>query len=146
MEMRARATTATMISCLNYRDADKALAWLTQAFGFVEHAAYRDPQGKVMHAELKFGNGMIMLGPEQKGEFGKRFMTLPKDAGGRNTQSVYCIVDNADAHHAQAVAAGADIVMPLKDEDYGGRGYSARDPEGHVWTFGTYDPWNVQAK
>ena len=51
------------------------------------------------------------------------------------------IVADADAHHARAVAAGARVVYPLKDEDYGGRGYSCLDPEGHLWNFGTYDPW-----
>jgi uncharacterized glyoxalase superfamily protein PhnB len=136
-----KATTATMISCLNYRDADAAVDWLKRAFGFGEHAVYRGEDGNVIHAELSFGNGMIMLGPEGKGEFGKKVMTLPGAAGGRCTQTVYAIVDDADAHHARAVAAGAEIVMPLKDESYGGRGYSARDPEGHCWSFGTYDPW-----
>ncbi|TMB01350.1 MAG: glyoxalase, partial [Deltaproteobacteria bacterium] len=57
------------------------------------------------------------------------------------TQSPYVIVADADAHYARAKAAGAEIVMDIKDEDYGGRGYSARDPEGHLWNFGTYDPW-----
>jgi uncharacterized glyoxalase superfamily protein PhnB len=61
-------------------------------------------------------------------------------AGGRNTQSVYVVVEDPDAHHARAVAAGAKVVMPLEDKDYGGRGYSARDLEGHVWSFGNYDP------
>jgi uncharacterized glyoxalase superfamily protein PhnB len=83
---------------------------------------------------------MIMLGPNIDSPFG-RFMTTPKAAGGRCTQTIYVIVDDADAHHARTVASGADVVMPLKDEDYGGRGYSCRDLEGHVWTFGTYDPW-----
>ncbi len=136
-----RATTATMISCLGYRDADAAVAWLCRAFGFEEHAIYRGEDGKVVHAELKFGNGMIMLGPDGGGDFGKRFMTQPERAGGRCTQTVYVIVGDANAHHARALAAGAEIIMPLKDEDYGGSGYSARDPEGHCWTFGTYDPW-----
>src|SRR5262245_58395797 len=108
-----KATTATMISCLNYRDADAAVDWLNHAFGFGEHAVYRGEDGKVIHAELSFGNGMIMLGPEGKGEFGKKVMTLPGAAGGC-TQTVYVIVVDADAHHARAVAAGAEIVMPLK--------------------------------
>jgi uncharacterized glyoxalase superfamily protein PhnB len=61
--------------------------------------------------------------------------------GGVCTQSAYIIVEDADAHYARAVAAGAEIVMEIKDEDYGGRGYSCRDLEGHLWNFGTYDPW-----
>ena len=132
--------TLNLISCLAYKDADAAVEWLGRAFGFKEHAVYRGDDGRVMHAELTFGNGMVMLGPDGKGEFGKRFMTMPERAGGRCTQVVCVIVDDADAHHDRAKAAGAEIVMPLKDENYGGRSYAARDPEGHVWSVGTYDP------
>jgi uncharacterized glyoxalase superfamily protein PhnB len=146
MSAGPKPTTANVISCLSYRDADAAIEWLVRTFGFEMHAVYSDPDGKAVHAELSFGNGMIMLGPHAKGEFGKRYMTMPDAAGGRSTQTIYVIVDDADAHHARAVAAGAEIIMPLKDEDYGGRGYSARDPEGHCWTFGTYDPWAQPAK
>lgn len=53
----------------------------------------------------------------------------------------YIIVEDADAHYARATGAGAKIVLDIKDEDYGGCGYSCRDPEGHLWNFGTYDPW-----
>ncbi len=60
---------------------------------------------------------------------------------GAGKQSIYIIVDDADAHHARAKAAGAEIVMEVADQDYGGRLYSCRDPEGHLWNFGTYDPW-----
>jgi uncharacterized glyoxalase superfamily protein PhnB len=67
--------------------------------------------------------------------------TLQTVPDGAVTQSAYVIVTDADAHHARATAAGAVVVMPLKTEDYGGRGYSCRDPEGHLWNFGTYDPW-----
>ena len=130
-------TKTSLISCLNYRDADAAISWLVQAFGFEEHAVYRDDAGRAVHAELTFGNGMIMLGPYGKGEFGKRFMTLPELADSRCTQSIYVIVDDADAHHARATAAGAEIIMPLEDASYGGRGYSARDPEGRRVEKGT---------
>jgi len=138
--MGAKSTVATMIPAVRYEDADAAVDWLYRAFGFVPHAVYRDDGGKVVHAELSFGHGMMMLGPNVKSEFG-RLMTLPNSVGGLSTQATYVIVDDADAHHARAVAAGATIVIPLKDEDYGGRGYSCRDPEGHIWSFGTYDPW-----
>jgi uncharacterized glyoxalase superfamily protein PhnB len=137
-----KATTATLISTLRYDDADATVDWLCRAFGFREHAVYRDADGKVQHAELSFGNGMIMLGPNVETPFAK-YMTMPKAAGGRCTQTIYMIVADADVHHAGAVAAGAEIIMPLKDESYGGRGYSCRDPEGHVWSFGTYDPWTL---
>ena len=57
------------------------------------------------------------------------------------TQSAYVLVDDCDRHHARAVSAGADVVKPPEDQDYGGRLYICRDLEGHVWSFGTYDPW-----
>lgn len=135
-----KRTTATLIPAMRYNDPNAAVDWLCRAFGFKQQAVYKDDSGKVVHAELSFGNGMIMLGPNAETEFGKH-MLLPKDAGGRCTQTVYAIVDDVDAHHAQATAAGAEVVMPLRDESYGGREYSCRDIEGHVWTFGTYDPW-----
>lgn len=131
--------TARMISALGYRDPNAAVDWLCRAFGFQEHAVYRDESGQVMHAELTFGNGMIMLGGN-KGALGPK-MRVPSEMDGLCTQLVYVIVEDADAHHARAVAAGAEIVTALKDEDYGGRDYSCRDPEGHIWSFGTYDPW-----
>jgi len=138
--MGPKATTATMISAMRYDDPAAAVDWLCRVFGFKPHAVYKDDAGNVVHAELLFGNGMIMLGPNIDSPFG-RYMTMPKDAGGRCTQTVYVIVDDVDAHHAHASAAGADVIMPLRDESYGGREYSCRDPEGHVWTFGNYDPW-----
>ena len=134
-----------LVSALGYQDADAAVGFLCRAFGFEERAVYRDEAGKVVHAELTFGNGMIMIGPDQGGAFGKMVMTLPERAGGRCTQSIYAIVDDVDAHHARAVAAGADILIAPRNESYGGRGYSARDPEGHAWSFGSYDPWSRPA-
>jgi uncharacterized glyoxalase superfamily protein PhnB len=83
---------------------------------------------------------MIMLGSAGDEEFG-RLQRVPRQMSGVRTQSAYVIVDDADAHHAKAVAAGAEIVLDIKDEDYGGHGYSCRDPEGHLWNFGTYESW-----
>jgi uncharacterized glyoxalase superfamily protein PhnB len=128
---------------MNYRDPNAAIEWLCKAFGFTERAAYKGADGQVVHAELVFGNGMIMLGPFNKGEFAERFMTTPAETSGRCTQSIYLIVDDVDAHHDRAAAAGAEIVMPPSDPEYGGRAYAAKDLEGHVWSFGTYDPWNI---
>ena len=71
----------------------------------------------------------------------ERHLVVPDEAGGIGTQSAYIIVADADAHHDRAVAAGAKVVYPLFDADYGGRGYSCLDPEGRLWSFGTYDPW-----
>lgn len=139
--MTGAQATSSLISCLIYEDADAAVDWLCKAFGFKERAVYRDDAGKVVHAELTFGNGMIMLGPDNKGEFGKLVMTMPVRAGGRCTQTIYVIVDDVDAHCARASALGAEILIAPREESYGGRSYSARDPEGHAWSFGTYNPW-----
>ena len=68
-------------------------------------------------------------------------MRLPDEAGGC-TQSIYLVVPDADAVYAKAKAAGAKIAIDIKDEDYGGRGFTCHDTEGHLWTVGSYDPWN----
>lgn len=130
-----------LISCLGYKDADAAVDWLVRAFGFKAHAVYRNEAGKVVHAELSFGNGMIMIGPDQGEDFGKMVMTLPERADGRCTQTIYIVVDDVDAHYARASAAGAETLIAPRGESYGGRSYSVRDPEGHAWSFGSYDPW-----
>jgi uncharacterized glyoxalase superfamily protein PhnB len=92
---------------------------------------------------------MIMLGSAVRGKAADnafdRLMKLPGEIGGCETQTAYVVVPDADAHYARAKAAGAEIVIDLKDEDYGGRGYSCRDLEGHLWSFGTYDPWQQTA-
>jgi len=139
MATGARNTRATIIPTMRYRAVNKALELLTATFGFDEHAVYRDDKGNVVHAELIFGNGMVMIGPVTDTPF-SRFMRQPGEVGGI-TQSVYAIVVDPDAHHARTTAAGVEIVLPLRNESYGGREYSCRDFEGHIWTFGTYDPW-----
>jgi uncharacterized glyoxalase superfamily protein PhnB len=132
---------ACIIPTLRYRDAPSAIEFLCRAFGFTRHAVYPGEHGTVAHAELTLGNGMIMLGSVSDSEF-QRFMRQPSEAGGC-TQTLYVVVGDPDAHFATAKAAGAEILMELTDQDYGGRDYTARDPEGHVWTFGSYDPWAV---
>ncbi len=135
-----QAAGATIIPAMRYQDAAAAIDWLCRAFGFERHLVVPGERGAIAHAQLTLGNGMIMLGSAGKGEF-DRWIKPPRAAGGVGTQSPYIIVADADAHYARAVAAGAEILIDIRDEDYGGRGYSCRDPEGHVWNFGTYDPW-----
>ena len=136
----AANTVATVIPAMAYRDALKMIDWLCRAFGFEQRAVYADGD-VVHHAQLTFGNGMIMLGSADKhGEWSK-LMVQPDEIGMRETQSACIIVADADAHYAQAKAAGAGIVIDIADQDYGGRGYACRDPEGHLWWFGSYDPW-----
>lgn len=136
----SNGTASTIIPCLRYRDALVAIDWLCEAFGFEKRAVYADGN-TVHHAQLTFGNGMIMLGSaDNASEWGKQ-MVQPEEIGLRETQSPCVIVADADAHYARAKAAGAAIVMDISDQDYGGRGYACRDPEGHLWWFGSYDPW-----
>ena len=69
-------------------------------------------------------------------------MKQPDEIGGAETQSSYVIVSDADLVYARAKAANAEIVREIKDEDYGGRLFACRDLEGHLWSIGTYDPWD----
>ena len=130
---------ATIVPSMRYRDAPAAIDWLCEAFGFERHLVVPGPDGTIVHAQLTFGNGMIMLGSGRDNEFGR--LVRPPAETNALTQSAYIIVKDADAHYARAKAAGAEIVIEVTDEDYGGRGYSCRDPEGQLWNFGTYDPW-----
>lgn len=142
MSTLAKNTRATVIPCLRYRDALAAINWLCATFGFETQAVYSNDDGTIAHAQLTFGNGMIMLGSVLEGEteWG-HLIKQPDEIGGAETQSAYVIVGDADAIYARAKAAGAKIVVEIKDEDYGGRGFSCYDLEGHLWNFGTYDPW-----
>ncbi len=126
----------TIFPALRYRDANAAIAWLGQAFGFTEQAVHRGEDGAVHHAELAFGGDLIMLGQfREDGVLGGH----PPDPLA-STGGLYVAVDDPDAHHDRAKAAGAQIVRELTDQDYGSREYSARDPEGNLWSFGTYRP------
>lgn len=140
MSNSARSTVATVIPSLRYRNAPLAIDWLCKAFGFERHAVYEDGEGGIAHAQLSFGNGMIMLSSVRDDAWGRR-IAQPDEIGGRESQCLCLIVADPDGHHAQAVAAGAEIIDAISDQDYGGRGYAARDPEGHLWWFGSYDPW-----
>jgi uncharacterized glyoxalase superfamily protein PhnB len=132
---------STLIPCLRYRDAPRAIDWLCQVFGFERHLVVPGPDGTVAHAQLANGRGMIMLGSAgNEGEYG-RLVVQPEDIGGAETQTTYLVVADADAAYERAKAAGAMIVIDIVDEEYGGRGFACRDLEGHIWSIGTYDPW-----
>ncbi len=143
MSNLVKNTKATLIPVLRYRDAPVAIEWLCQAFGFEKHLVVPNNEGTVAHAQLSIGNGMIMLGSalENETEFG-RLMKQPDEIGGGQTQSTYVVVADADAAYTRAKAGGAKIAMEIRDEDYGGRGFSCFDVEGHLWRFGSYDPWS----
>jgi uncharacterized glyoxalase superfamily protein PhnB len=132
---------STIVPTLRYRDARRMIEWLGTAFGFAPHAVYEDGEGGVAHAQLTLGEGMVMLA-QARGEDG--LGPLQATPGGMTQGGAYVVVQDADAAHAQAEAAGAEILVPLQDQDHGGRGFSCRDPEGHLWHLGTHDPWLAQ--
>lgn len=126
----AHETNVIIQPVLHYRDPEKALRFLTETFGFREHEVHRGSDGNVAYVEMEFGGCYFGFG-------GTSGEGSPFDLG---PTCVYVALDDVDAHHARAAAAGAEIVMPPTDQDYGSRDYAARDPEGNVWAFGTYRP------
>jgi uncharacterized glyoxalase superfamily protein PhnB len=132
-----------IIPTLRYADAVPAIAFLCAAFGFERQAVYLDAQDptKVQHAQLIWHDRMIMVGSVNDNEATRAAkMTTVAEAGGP-TMGLYLIVPDVDAHAERARGAGAKIISEPETKDYGGRGYSALDPEGNVWAFGSYDPW-----
>jgi uncharacterized glyoxalase superfamily protein PhnB len=117
---------------LKYSDAHAAIDFLERAFGFQRHAVHENEEGAVVHAELRFGDQVAMVSSAGAGD--------PVFDQGMGRTTVYVAVDEVDSLHDTAAAAGAEIVMPPTEQDYGSRDFSARDPEGNVWAFGTYRP------
>jgi uncharacterized glyoxalase superfamily protein PhnB len=134
--MAEQVSDQVFFPVIRYRDPDAAIEWLGRAFGLAERVVYRDDSGGVMHAELELNGRMVMLG--QSDPAGWMGGSAPEPLG--STVSLYAVIEDPDAHHDRAVAAGATIVRELTDQDYGSREYSARDPEGNLWSFGTYSP------
>jgi uncharacterized glyoxalase superfamily protein PhnB len=125
--------TQSIFATFRYRDAVAAIDFLERAFGFERGMVVEGPDGAVHHAELRFAGEWIMLGSTSEGDDGR----LAFDSGPTWT---YLVVDDPDARFERARGAGAEIVQGLTDEDYGSRGFTARDPEGNLWSFGTYRP------
>jgi uncharacterized glyoxalase superfamily protein PhnB len=144
MSKFAKDCRSTVIPGMRYRNAVAAIEWLVRAFGFEKNAVYMGEGNVVMHAQLTFGNGMVMLGSVENGTQSSKMMVQPDEIGGKQTQTACLIVSDADAVYATAKAAGAEMVMDIADMPYGGRAFTCRDPEGHLWSVGTYDPWVSQ--
>lgn len=122
-------------SVLRYRDARAAIDWLGAAFGLEPVTVHDAPDGSVGHAELRLGDGLVLLGQVRDATSGYDAVAPPPGAA-----ALYAVVADPDAHHRRAAAAGADIVEPPVDRDYGAREYLARDLDGNLWSFGTYAP------
>ena len=135
-----------IIPNLRYANAPRAIDFLCAAFGFKRHAVYpseADPN-IIQHAQLVWADRMVMISSAMDTpHVSAARMKTAAEAGGP-TMGLYLIVEDVDAHALRARNAGAEIIREPEAEDYGGRGYSARDPEGNVWSFGSYDPWADQ--
>ena len=132
---------STIIPGLRYRNAPAAIDWLCSAFGFEKNLVIPGDNNTIAHAQLTFGSGMIMLGSFREDD--ARFaLQQPDQISGAETQFPYVVVADCDAHCSRAKAAGAQIVVDIHDEGYGGRGYACRDLEGHLWYFGSFNPWH----
>ncbi|MER7913767.1 VOC family protein [Streptomyces sp. NPDC096068] len=123
---------------LLYEDAKAAIELLTEGFGFTATGVYEGEDGRVAHAELSFGNGVVMLGSKGTGS------AFDKAMAGAGPAGVFVRVDDVDEHHARAVAHGVEVLSPPADQEYGARDYMARDAEGNVWSFGTYAPGGAE--
>ncbi len=130
--MATNVTRASLSSALCYRDPKAALEWLQKAFGFETFMVITDNDGNLAHSEMRFGNGVLMVGNEWTAQH-----KSPKSIQGFNTQTVHVHLDaDINKHCEQARAAGAVIIQEPEDQFYGDRTYRAADPEGHIWTFG----------
>ena len=119
--------------CFRYDDAPSAIDWLNRAFGFEKQFVVPGENNTVAHAQLRLGAGLIMMGSGGRPD--------PANPWATERCGTYVAVADIDAHYARAQAAGAKIERPLADTEYGSREYSARDCDGHLWSFGTYDPY-----
>ena len=124
--------TPTMYPYLSYRDAASALSFLEEAFGFTTTVRWDAPDGTVQHAEVTFGDGALMMGTAEH-------QSAPLE-GASVGQGIYVYVEVIDAHFERAQAAGARVVYPPEDTDWGTRRYRVLDPEGYEWSFGNYRP------
>lgn len=120
---------------LRYRDPEAAIRWLTDSLGFREHAIHRQ-DGAIAHAELALGPSILMLGQARDDDYGGQV----GDLDGRRTDALYLAVADPDALFRKVSASGATIVQPIRDTDYGSREFACRDPEGNLWSIGSYWP------
>ena len=126
-------------SYLTTPDGAKALDFYQRAFGFEKKNVMAGPDGTIMHAEVAWKDGIVMFGPSNKVE-----TKTPAQSGVMPPFGIFVYVDDVDALHARATAAGAKVVFPLADQFWGDRTVTLSDPDGYCWTFATnvadFDP------
>ncbi|MEQ6437982.1 VOC family protein [Comamonas sp. w2-DMI] len=136
-------STPTVTPGLLYHDAPAAIEWLCHAFGFQKRTVIPGDGDTILHAHLTLGNGGVMLSSAEDYPF-PNLCKSPRELGGAGSAEIIVYVPNPDEHYRLAVAAGAEVVIPIEDKPYGGRGYSCKDPEGYVWAFGSYNAWAME--
>jgi len=141
MTTYAKNCKSTVIPGLRYRNAKAMIDWLVAAFGFEKQVVIAGPDDVVMHSQLTFGNGMIMVGSVGSGTAASNLLKQPDEIDGAETQAPYLVVTDVDAIYATAKAAGARMVMDLVERGFGGKAFTCADPEGHIWHVGSFDPW-----
>ncbi|HUK86877.1 MAG TPA: VOC family protein [Terriglobales bacterium] len=141
MTASSKDSRSTVIPGLRYRNAPAMIEWLCRVFGFEKQLVVPGPEGVVLHSQLTFGNGMIMIGSVASGTAASNLLKQPDEVGGAETQASYLLVTDIEAIYARAQAAGARMLIELEDKGFGGKGFCCADPEGHIWHVGTFDPW-----
>ena len=131
---------SAIIPAIKYENCSLAIDWLCDVFGFRVNLCVQGEEARIEHAQLLLAEAMIMVGSTDRSDFGLLHI-CPNRIAGQVTSSLYIVVSDVGAHYEKAKGLGAEVVIELKIEDYGGASYTCRDIEGHIWTFGTYDPF-----
>jgi uncharacterized glyoxalase superfamily protein PhnB len=143
--MRAETGERAVVPIVPYRNAMAMVDWLSDVYGLEKRRVVKDENGEVKRAELAFGDSVIMVVPVQDATL-ERLVVHPDQIGGVETQTCYMVVADIDAHYARATAKGAEIVSGIQVRDRDRRSYASRDPEGHIWMFGTFNPSQVRPR
>lgn len=138
--MRAERAERAVVPIMPYRNAMAMVDWLSDAYGFEKRRVVKGENGEIKRAELAFGDSVIMVVPVRDATL-ERLVVHPDQIGGVETQTCYLVVSDIDAHYARATAKGAEIVSGIQLKDRDDRSYTSRDPEGHIWMFGTFSPY-----
>jgi uncharacterized glyoxalase superfamily protein PhnB len=137
---RGASVASAIVPTIPYRDAGAMVEWLSDAYGFEKQRIVKGENGELEHAQLAFGDSIIIVVRLEAARL-ERLLVHPDQIGGVETQACYLALSDIDAHYTRATTRGAEIISGIEGKDRGDRGYVSRDPEGHIWMFGTYDPY-----
>ena len=122
-----------------YKNCQEAITWLCDNLGFSKVVVH-ESDGVVHHALLRIENGMIMISSSGKSDF-DQYVCPPSELGNKNTQSAYIYIPKIEEHYKQILNKKVEVVLPMTEEPHG-KGFTCRDPEGYLWSFGNYNPWD----